>query len=218
MDPVGQARSACSACRRSAPATGWALTKDVSAASPKTAGAICRQASQSMQVESTKKSPGTFSGTRFRGFAMTDLPSLHSTAPALSLVPPRPSLNAAPCGDRASDSFLARMKEPVRLVPAADVRRREARLPQNAGRQVAPLPDLTVGGDLPVTGKFAQAGPQVIHRDVHGSGDVARGELLRRAHVQQERTLGRQERPGPPRHRPAGGRPAAARPPRSPPC
>ena len=67
MDPVGQASSACNACRRSALETGWALTKDVSAASPKTAGAICRQASQSMQVESTKKSPGTFSGTRFLG-------------------------------------------------------------------------------------------------------------------------------------------------------
>ena len=74
MDPVGQARSACNACRRSAPETGWALTKDVSAASPNTEGAICRQASQSMQVESTKKSPGTFSGTRFLGFAMTEPP------------------------------------------------------------------------------------------------------------------------------------------------
>src|SRR5437868_2655935 len=81
MDPVGQARSACNACRRSALATGWALTKEVSAASPKTAGAICRQASQSMQVESTKKSPGTFSGTRFLGFAMTEPPCLHSSAP-----------------------------------------------------------------------------------------------------------------------------------------
>src|SRR5262249_5341105 len=70
MDPVGQARRACSACRRSALETGWALTKDVSAASPKSEGAICRQASQSMQVESTKKSPGTFSGTRFWGLAM----------------------------------------------------------------------------------------------------------------------------------------------------
>src|SRR2546421_10988520 len=72
MDPVGQASKACNACRRSALETGWALTKDVSAASPKTEGAICRQASQSMQVESTKKSPGTFSGTRFLGLAMTE--------------------------------------------------------------------------------------------------------------------------------------------------
>src|SRR5258708_6363719 len=72
MDPVGQANSARNACRRSALSTGWALTKDVSAASPKTAEAICRQASQSMQVESTKKSPGTFSGTRFLGLAMTE--------------------------------------------------------------------------------------------------------------------------------------------------
>src|SRR5215510_1520933 len=74
MDPVGQARRACNACRRSALDAGWALTKDVSAASPKTAGAICRQASQSMQVESTKKSPGTFSGTRFLGFAIAEPP------------------------------------------------------------------------------------------------------------------------------------------------
>src|SRR5438552_18744635 len=71
MEPVGQARRARSACRRSAGETGWALTYEVSAACPKTAGAICRQASQSMQVESTKKSPGTFSGTRFLTLAMT---------------------------------------------------------------------------------------------------------------------------------------------------
>src|SRR5207253_8193974 len=81
MDPVGQARSACNACRRSVLETGWALTKEVSAASPKTAGAICRQASQSMQVESTKKSPGTFSGTRFLGLAMTEPPPLYSLYP-----------------------------------------------------------------------------------------------------------------------------------------
>src|SRR5256885_15330307 len=74
MDPVGQASIACSACRRSVLEAGWALTKDVSAACPKTVGAIWRQASQSMQVESTKKSPGTFSGTRFFGFAMMEPP------------------------------------------------------------------------------------------------------------------------------------------------
>src|SRR5262249_8863676 len=39
-------------------------------ASPKTDGAISRQASQLMQVESTKKSPAMFSGTRFRILAM----------------------------------------------------------------------------------------------------------------------------------------------------
>jgi hypothetical protein len=39
------------------------------AACPNTAGAIWRQVSQSMQVESTKKSPGAFSGTHLRGFA-----------------------------------------------------------------------------------------------------------------------------------------------------
>src|SRR6516162_11607440 len=74
IEPVGQASSACNARRLSALDTGWALTKDVAAASPKTEGAICRQASQSMQVESTKKSPGTLSGTRFFGFAMTQPP------------------------------------------------------------------------------------------------------------------------------------------------
>src|SRR5437588_9758654 len=74
MEPVGQASKACNADRRSALETGWDLTKDVSAASPKAAGAICRQASQSMQVESTKKSPGTFSGTRFLRLAMTEAP------------------------------------------------------------------------------------------------------------------------------------------------
>src|SRR5580704_5287225 len=74
MDPVGHASSACNACRRSALDAGWDLTNEVSAASAKTAGAICRQASQSIQVESTKKSPGTFSGTRLRGFAMTEPP------------------------------------------------------------------------------------------------------------------------------------------------
>src|SRR5437762_11716690 len=80
MEPVGQASKACNACRRSALEAGWALTKDVAAASPKTKGAICRHASQSMQVESTKKSPATFSGTRFLAFAMTDLRYFHFTA------------------------------------------------------------------------------------------------------------------------------------------
>src|ERR1700719_1142667 len=87
MDPVGQVSKARSAWRRSEVELGWALTKEVSAASPKTAGAICRQASQSMQVESTKKSPGTFSGTRFRGFAMTEPPVLHSNVRDLALTP-----------------------------------------------------------------------------------------------------------------------------------
>src|SRR6266850_8215806 len=76
MEPVGHASKACNACRRSALEAGWALTKDVAAAWPKTAGAICRHASQSMQVESTKKSPGAFSGTRFLGFAIAEPPFL----------------------------------------------------------------------------------------------------------------------------------------------
>src|SRR5438128_2605230 len=75
MDPVGQASIARTACRRSVLEPGWALTKDVAAASPNTAGAICRQASQSIQVESTKKSPATFTDTRFLGLAMTEPPS-----------------------------------------------------------------------------------------------------------------------------------------------
>src|ERR1700719_837153 len=79
MEPVGHASKACNAWRRSPVEMGCVWTKDVAAASPKTAGAICRQASQSMQVESTKKSPGTFSGTRFRGFAMTEPPVLYFT-------------------------------------------------------------------------------------------------------------------------------------------
>src|SRR5205085_5137067 len=98
MDPVGQASKACNACRRSVLETGWALTKDVSAASPKTAGAICRQASQSMQVESTKKSPGTFSGTLFLGFAMTSLRFFHFTAS--SSYRREPATVAAMCGDQ----------------------------------------------------------------------------------------------------------------------
>src|SRR5437588_3478058 len=80
MEPVRHASKACNARRRSVLEAGWALTKDVAAASPKTTGAICRHASQSIQVESTKKSPGTFSGTRFLAFAMTDLRYLHFTA------------------------------------------------------------------------------------------------------------------------------------------
>src|SRR5436305_3730354 len=87
MKPVGQASSARTACRRSAVETGGAFTKDVAAASPKTAGAICRQASQSMQVESTKKSPGTFSGTRLFGFAIIEPPLLHSTVTDTALTP-----------------------------------------------------------------------------------------------------------------------------------
>ena len=59
-------------------------------------GAICRQASQSMQVESTKKSPGTFSGTRFRGFAMTEPPFLHSTVTDSALTTLGPSSRSIP--------------------------------------------------------------------------------------------------------------------------
>src|SRR5262245_6968704 len=83
MEPVGQARRARTASRRSALQQGWAFTKEVSAAWPNTEGAICRQASQSIQGESTKKSPGTFSGTLLLGLAMTatlreEIPYPHS--------------------------------------------------------------------------------------------------------------------------------------------
>src|SRR5579871_4472080 len=107
MDPVGQAGSAWSARRRSVLATGWALTEEVPTASSKTAGAICRQASQSMQVESTKKSPGTFSGTRFLGLAMTEPPYLHFTQAGGSgpgavvtdgFTPPLPQPEPPACG------------------------------------------------------------------------------------------------------------------------
>ena len=40
----------------------------------------------------------------------------------------------------------------VGFISAADVHRIKPRLVQNACRQVAPLPDLTVDGDLTVTG------------------------------------------------------------------
>src|SRR5262245_17653298 len=70
MDPVGQASKARRACRRRVALTGWCLTNDVSVASPNTSGAIWRHASQSIQVASTKKSPGTFSSTRFWGLAI----------------------------------------------------------------------------------------------------------------------------------------------------
>ena len=59
-----------------------------------------------------------------------------------------------------SSSFgrvFPRMKELVRLIPAPDVDRRETGLEQDTGRQVAPLPDLAIGGDLTTTGEFSQA-------------------------------------------------------------
>ena len=80
------------------------------------------------------------------------------------------------------------MKELVRLIPAPDVHRRQTRLEQDAGRQVAPLPDLAVGGDLPVTGDLAEAVAKLVHGDVHGLGDVPLGELLGRAYVEHEGT------------------------------
>src|SRR2546429_1382244 len=65
MDAVGHAISARSAAR-----AGWRSTNEYSAASANTSGASWRQVSQSIQVESTKNSPGTFSGTCLRRFAI----------------------------------------------------------------------------------------------------------------------------------------------------
>ena len=47
-----------------------------------------------------------------------------------------------------------RLKELVGLVSAADVRGREALLPQESGRQVTSLSHLTVDGNLPVAGNL----------------------------------------------------------------
>src|SRR5689334_12603667 len=70
MEPVGQARRARVAARLSTSVAGWWRTKEKSSASPKVAGASCRQVSQLMQVSSTKKSPETFRGSRLRGLAI----------------------------------------------------------------------------------------------------------------------------------------------------
>ena len=53
IEPVGQATSAIIARRALRSSAGWRATKEWSEASAKTAGAIRRQASQSMQVRST---------------------------------------------------------------------------------------------------------------------------------------------------------------------
>lgn len=87
------------------------------------------------------------------------------------------------------DPVRFRVQQLVGFVSAVDVRRLEPCLSQNTGREVAPLSHLTAGGDVPVTGKFAQAGPQVIHRDVHGSRDVPTLKSLRRPRVQQQGTF-----------------------------
>ena len=76
------------------------------------------------------------------------------------------------------------MNEYVRLVTSPYVHCRESGLEKNARRQVASLPHLTIGGDFSVTGHLAQPRPQVIHWNVHGSGNVAGSKLLRGANVQ----------------------------------
>ena len=64
MDAVGQATRAREAARSSCSDAGWRQTVDCPcpSLSAKTAGAICRQASQSMQVVSTNQGPGTLAG------------------------------------------------------------------------------------------------------------------------------------------------------------
>jgi hypothetical protein len=64
IDAVGQATSARAAARSFSTDTGCRQTVDCPcpSLSANTAGAICRQASQSMQVVSTNQGPGTLAG------------------------------------------------------------------------------------------------------------------------------------------------------------
>ncbi len=43
-------------------------------------------------------------------------------------------------------------------------------LQQNAGREISALPDLAEDGDIAIFGNLAQTPPQLIDRDVDGSG------------------------------------------------
>jgi hypothetical protein len=70
MAATGQAISALSASLCSVALDGWCQTRYMPAASSKFAGATQRQVPQSMQLESTKNAPGTFSSRRFRTLAM----------------------------------------------------------------------------------------------------------------------------------------------------
>jgi len=67
MLAVGQATMAMRARRSPSASSGCAATYDMPwrGERAKVAGAIWRQASQSMQLSSTKKAPGTFSGRRW---------------------------------------------------------------------------------------------------------------------------------------------------------
>src|ERR1019366_5398548 len=89
----------------------------------------------------------------------------------------------------SNQSLGSRLKEFEGLIAAADVCRRKSRLKQNAGRQVASLPHLTVGGNLSITGDFFQPSTKIIHRNVHGSRDVAGSKFLRSANVQHKHLL-----------------------------
>jgi hypothetical protein len=81
------------------------------------------------------------------------------------------------------------MKEPIGLVPAADVGGRETCLQQDAGRQVASLADLAVGGDGFALRKLFKANTKFIDRDIHCARDVTCGKLLWGSHIQNEWTL-----------------------------
>src|SRR5689334_5171397 len=74
MDDVGQETTACSARRQVASSEGWTRTNDwPESRLPKTSGASSRQVSHSMQLSSTKRSPGTFSATASSRRAMDDV-------------------------------------------------------------------------------------------------------------------------------------------------
>ena len=73
--------------------------------------------------------------------------------------------------------------EAIRRVTAPDVGRTEPGLEEDAGRQVAPLTDLAIGGDLTAAGDLAEPSAKLVHGDVHGSGDMALTELSWRANV-----------------------------------
>src|SRR5947209_8535066 len=99
MEPVGHARSARIAARRSAAESGWLCTKEYSPESAKVAGASWRHASQFMHVESTKKSPGAFCGSRFLGFAISP-PSRETRHSTLLLQAPTRGMECNRCAGR----------------------------------------------------------------------------------------------------------------------
>jgi hypothetical protein len=55
------------------------------------------------------------------------------------------------------------VEEKVGLVASAEIHGLEAGLPEDSGSQITALSHLAIGGDLPVSQEFAQAGAQVVH-------------------------------------------------------